>query len=388
MQRPLCLAEAQARPGRIAHRRQMARFAVVCTGSAALLLLAMLSALHPRRELLSAGLSSRNDKVLEIAGGTFENPSQVYARQLRTASNGESKIQYSKILRRIKDQQAQAEAQMKQLVQENKAKATALSRALDGDSFHMVSAAKLPRKQPTSKRKLHPRSGLPLAAQSAAVRAAASAGEVGQSKGKRGGDGGGSHSMHDATRVQARISKLVVDAHKRLEDDERRTISDLTSSVAKGPWFHQQQQMRLQDDRRRVLGDKRLVKLLRAMRAQQGLLPSSSAPMQHLDAIDVQARNDLFEAEMRAREQGVADELNPHTHHILAAGVKVGGSRDVGLGGMEGDDEEDAGAEALKRAGVRTDGLPGFGTKVRLEIDVDFVAAVAAVCMRGVVFSL
>jgi len=97
-------------------------------------------------------------------------------------------------------------------------------------------------------------------------------------------------------------------------------------------------------------------------------------PMQHLDAIDLQARNDLFAAEMRARQRGLADEVNPHTHNLLAAGVKAGHSRDVGLGGMDGDDA-DPGSLALARAGVRTDGLPGFGTKYAEAIPLPFFDA-------------
>ena len=69
------------------------------------------------------------------------------------------------MLRNIKAQQAAAEAQMKHLVAMNRAKASALRSALDGDSFQTglasatVSVAAQQPKNASQKGKLNPRSG-------------------------------------------------------------------------------------------------------------------------------------------------------------------------------------------------------------------------------------
>jgi len=294
------------------------------------------------------------------------------------ASSGQD---FSKVLANIKAQQAAAESQMKHLVAVNRAKASALSRALDGDSFHTglasatvsiaAHAAALP-KIKLHPIKLHPRSRRPLAAKAPTAKGAGK-GKVRGMAGKFGSSivAGGGGSQADQKHVQARISKLLADSKTRLHQDEERTITDLTVKAARGPWFQEQQAARLTGDRRRVLGDQRLVKLLAAMEAEQGLNARMNAPMQHLDAIDTQARADLNAAEVHARMYGVADEINGNNKPLLAAGVHTGHSREFGMGGMEAEDE-DHGSQVLQAAGIRTDALPGMGTKYAEAIPLPF----------------
>jgi len=365
-------------------RSSKAALLAMQAGSGVLLVLgAVTLALHGRRSTVLAGKISA---VVDIESRTFAKQAGVYDRVLQQTSAAASRHDVSTVLRDIKAQQAAVEAQMKHLMHVNRAKASALSRVLNGDKFSAGLAARAYKAHASSatptKLKLHPRSGRPIAVgtarpQNHKARAAgeprASGGVATSDVAAAGGRGGAAGAVRAAavalgkesgpSRVQTRIARLLADAQARLSQDEHSTLKDLTSMPERGPWFQAQQALSLDGDRRRVLGDERLVKLLRGMKASPSLLGSQNALVQHLDAIDMQARDDLQAAEMRARQRGIADEVNPHTKNILAAGVNPGHSRDMGLGGMEGDDE-DFGTEALQRAGIRTDALPGMGSEV------------------------
>jgi len=334
---------------------QLARLAAA--GVIVLLLgLAALSSHHPHRPAMLS--SERN--VMNIEASTFQEPSAMYTKDL-TSSTPSSGQDFGQVLRNIKVQQAAAEAQMKHLVALNRAKASALRSALDGDSFHTgvapaaVSVAAPKPKNAPKKIKLHPRSGRALSSR-AKGKLSAVAGTLAASVAVSVGE-----SQLDPKRVQARISRLLADSKARLHQDEQITITDLTAKAEEGgPWFQEQQTVRLEGDRRRVLGDQRLIKLLASMEGHQRL-----NAMQHLDAIDLEAKDDLNAAEVQARLYGVADEVNGHNHPLLAAGVHAGHSREFGMGGME-DEDEDHGSQILQAAGIRTDALPGFGTKVSI----------------------
>ena len=194
------------------------------------------------------------------------------------------------MLQSIKAQQAAAEAQMKHLMQINHAKATALSRALNGDSFtkdvpstaHSTAKASAARKT-----RLHPRSGRPLHSTPAAagqrnlaVAAVANRAKSADTTSVMSRAKGAAHnenSRPDSKHVQARIAKLLGDAKSRLKQDEHSTMTDLLSKTAHGPWFQAEQALRLKGDKRRVMGDERLIKLLTGMQASQELLPSENA---------------------------------------------------------------------------------------------------------------
>ncbi len=365
-------------------RRRESRAALVVLAASGVLCAALvLLARGPGRRRVA--LAAPGGSVVDIEHSTFARPWAVYARDLQQAPGaGAAPVRQDvgAVLQGIKAQQVAAEAQMKRLMQLNRAQASALSRALDGDRFSAGLAAEVKAHAAPAKPKLHPRSGRPIAAgaarqqQHAAAHAAAAGGRSGAAaaaaaSGRRGVERGGlqaavvaaGNAQSDPGRVQTRIARLLADARARLGRDEQQTIADLTTKPGRGPWFQAQQALSLDGDKRRVLGDERLVKLLTGMKASPSLLPSQTAFVQHLDAIDTQARSDLQAAEMRARQRGVADEVNPNSQHMLAAGVNAGHSSDFGLGGMEGDDV-DVGTQVLQRAGIRTDGLPGFGTEV------------------------
>jgi len=338
---------------------QLARLAAA--GVIVLLLgLATLSSHHPHRPAMLS--SERN--VMNIEASTFQEPSAMYTKDL-TSSMPSSGQDFGQVLRNIKIQQAAAEAQMKHLVALNRAKASALRSALDGDSFHTglasatVSVAAQQPQNALKKIKLHPRSGRALSSpteKGAKGKLSAIAGTLAASVAVSVGE-----SQLDPKHVQARISRLLADSKARLHQDEQITITDLTAKAEEGgPWFQEQQTVRLEGDRRRVLGDQRLIKLLASMEGHQRL-----NAMQHLDAIDLEAKDDLNAAEVHARLYGVADEVNGNNHPLLAAGVHAGHSREFGMGGME-DEDEDHGSQILQAAGIRTDALPGFGTKVAI----------------------
>jgi hypothetical protein len=361
--------------------------ALAGSGVLVLVLGAVTLASHGRRRTALAGEGSA---VVDIESSTFAKPAGVYDRVLQQTSAAASGQDVGMVLRDIKAQQAAVEAQMKHLMQVNRAKASALSRVLNGDNFSAGLAARANKAHAApaapTRPKLHPRSGRPIAvgtarpqrqqARAAGEPRASGGGEATSAVAAAGGRGGAAGAVRAAavalgresgpSRAQTRIARLLADAQARLSQDEHRTLKDLTSAPERGPWFQAQQALSLDGDRRRVLGDERLVKLLRGMKASPSLLGSHNALVQHLDAIDMQARDDLQAAEMRARQRGVADEVNPHSKNILAAGVNPGRSRDMGLGGMEGDDE-DFGTEVLQRAGIRTDALPGMGSEVSYE---------------------
>ena len=280
------------------------------------------------------------------------------------------------ILLNLKAQQAEAEAQMKKLMQLNSIKASALSRALDGDSFNKKHVVK-PHLTKRHIVKSHPRNGRPLAvvldANSPADKALATLSQAHSSKVANTGIKAagvartavaGEFKAGDG--VQGRVAQLLTDSRLRLAKDEQRIIKDLTSEVdINAPWFQQQHALLLKRDRDRVIGDQRLIKMLANVKRAVDIVP-----MQHLDAIDIEARDDLAKAEMRTRGQSIADEVNPNTFRIKAAGVYAGSSRDLGLGGMDADN--DVGERALDAAGVRTDALPGFGTNYREAIPLPF----------------
>jgi len=363
----------------MARRRPDSRAALAALAASGVLCVAfVLLARGPVRRRVA--LAAPGGSVVDIEGSTFARPGAVYERDLQQApATAPARQDVGAVLQGIKAQQAAAEAQMKRLMQLNRAQASALSRALDGDRFSAGLAAGATAHAAPAKPKLHPRSGRPIAAGAArrqqppapagtgrgagGATAAAASSRRGAASGLRAAAAAVGNAQSDPGRVQTRIARLRADARARLGQDETRTIADLTTKPGRGPWFQAQQALSLDGDKRRVLGDQRLVKLLTGMEASPSLLPSQSAFVQHLDAIDTQARGDLQAAEMRARQRGVADEVNPNSQHMLAAGVNAGHSSDFGLGGMEGDDE-DIGTQVLQRAGIRTDALPGFGTEV------------------------
>lgn len=349
--------------------------ASISAASVVVLMLGVATLSPARRTAELVGIGGESS-VLSIEGSTFQNPAQMYADHLTSAASP-SQQDIQQVLQGIKAQQAAAEAQMKQLMKVNHRKASALSHVLDGDTFNVALSS--PKKAPVAKAKMHPRSGRPLAV-TAKTPIAPQAGAPQKKKAEMGAKApvkaARGYAAPDPTQVQARIVNLLAHSNSMLNKDERRTITDLTTKAAQGPWFQQQQTMHLRADRERVLGDEKLIKLLTAMQHHLSLSPS---PMQNLDAIDMQARNDLAAAEMRARQHGIADELNPNTQHILAAGVHAGHSREYGLGGMEASSDwgmdggdEDYGSEALEKAGIRTDALPGFGTKYRQALPLPF----------------
>lgn len=335
--------------------RRFSRAVIVALAGSGVLLFVLCAVTLASLVSQRTALARESSAVVDIERSTFAKPAGVYYRGLKNTLEGSSGQDVGTVLEDIKAQQVAVEAQMKHLMQVNRAKASALSRALNGDKFSagLAAGANKAHASPAAptKPKLHPRSG----------RLIARVGKTRASGGKASAVAVGKQS--DPSRVQTRIARLLADAQARLSQDEHLTLKDLTSTPKRGAWFQAQQALSLDGDRRRVLGDERLVKLLRGMKASPSMLGSQNALVQHLDAIDMQARDDLKTAEMRARHRGVADEVNPHTKNILAAGVNAGHSRDFGLGGMEGDDE-DFGTQVLQRAGIRTDALPGMGTEV------------------------
>jgi hypothetical protein len=397
--------------GERAWRRQL--IALAATGVMVLFLgIATLSSAGRRPFSLVGKQSSISDHRDHSVAGKWDRASKALAKNLVVSGAKEEKNHYERktfqahdpfqahdtqegleampaqsnkdvrnILLSLKAQQAEAEAQMKKLMQLNSIKASALSRALDGDSFNKKHVVK-PHLTKRHIVKSHPRNGRPLAvvlqANSPAAKALATQAQAHSSKhvvsvaANTGIKAAGvartavAGEFKAGNGVQGRVAQLLTDSRLRLAKDEQRIIKDLTSEVdINAPWFQQQHALLLKRDRDRVIGDQRLIKMLANMKRAVDIVP-----MQHLDAIDIEARDDLAKAEMRTRGQSIADEVNPNTFRIKAAGVYAGSSRDLGLGGMDAD--IDVGERALNAAGVRTDALPGFGTNYREAIPLPF----------------
>ena len=332
----------------------------VLTASVAALLLCA-SARSFRGSVVLVG----NDALDRILS-TDANPTQVYEQELKTLSSASYKRQYSRVLQDIKEQQAVAEAQTRHLAKSNRVEAEKLHRALDGDSFTQQLTPTTHSAAAIGQIKAHLHSGLLIAANSAvanARNAAPAAAAASKAAGEAAAVGTlvnkGENTRSASPRMQAdgRLAKLLVIAKAQLNRDVHSTMGDLSQSasirvktpggevtvhVPENADFDLRQAMRLARDSRRVEGDKRLTRLLERMQAQ----------------------SEHASAEVRARQQRVADVINTNGRQMKSAGVKVFSKpTDFGLGGMEAIDE-DKGSRVLQNAGIRTDALPGLGSQV------------------------